>query len=379
MSDSEREHEEEAYDLRDPNVVTKYRTAGDIANEALKFVIGELKDGAKVVDVCNAGDAYIKDRTTKIYKKEKKMEKGLGFPTCISVNHVVGHFSPLDKDTITLKTGDLVKVDLGVHIDGYIAVAAHSVVIGSDKIEGRKAEVMKCAYSAAEAALRLLKPGNTNSMITDAIGKIAADFKCNAVQGVLSHELSRYIIDGEKVILSREEVDQKVEEIEFEPNEVYAIDIVMSTGEGKPKAVDERTTVYKRALDQTYRLKMKASRAVLSQIDEEYPTFPFTIRALDQKIVKFGIVECYNHDLVHAYPIMHEKEGEIVAHIKFTALLLPNGTVRITGLPTDPANFVTDKKVTDEALVKLLATNPNKKKKKKNKKKKKKAAAPATE
>ena len=86
-----------------------------------------------------------------------------------------------------------------------------------------------------------------NSEITEMIGKVAADFKCSPVQGVLSHEMTRNVIDGKKVIIQRPDPENKVEEFEFGLNEVYAIDIVFSTGEGKPKESEDRTTVYKRA------------------------------------------------------------------------------------------------------------------------------------
>jgi len=172
------------------------------------------------------------------------------------------------------------------------------------------------------------------------IGKVAADFKVSAVQGVLSHQMKRFIIDGDKVILNRYDVEQKVETITFEPNEVYAVDIVMSTGEGKPKEIDGRTTVYKRAVEAHYELKMKHSRAVLSDIDRKFPTFPFSVRGLSSDgagdaRVRIGISECFKHELVHPYPVLFEKEGEYVAHIKFTALLVPTGTLRVSGQAVD--------------------------------------------
>ncbi len=64
---------------------------------------------------------------------------------------------------IVLKDGDMVKIDMGAHIDGFIAVVAHTVVVGHEKgtkVTGRKADVMLAAHLAAEAALRLVKPGN---------------------------------------------------------------------------------------------------------------------------------------------------------------------------------------------------------------------------
>jgi hypothetical protein len=83
----------------------------------------------------------------------------------------------------------------------------------------------------------------------------------------------------------------------------------MSTGEGKARALDEATTVYKREVDHNYNLKMKAARYVLGEVNSRFPTFPFTIRALKDKRAKLGIVECKNHDLVQSYPVLHERSG----------------------------------------------------------------------
>ena len=67
-----------------------------------------------------------------------------------------------------MKEGDVVKIDLGAHIDGFIAVAAHTVVVQKDssaKVTGRNADVALAAYWASQAALRLLKPGSGVSFI----------------------------------------------------------------------------------------------------------------------------------------------------------------------------------------------------------------------
>ena len=63
--------------------------------------------------------------------------QGIAFPTCLSVNHAICHFSPLVSEADqTLEEGDMVKIDMGAHIDGYIAVVAHTVVVGGGVITG---------------------------------------------------------------------------------------------------------------------------------------------------------------------------------------------------------------------------------------------------
>ena len=155
----------------------------------------------------------------------------------------------------------------------------------------------------------------------------------------------------------------------MDKGDVFSIDIVMSTGEGKPKLTDKRTTVFKRDLEEKYSLKMKASRAFFSEVNSKFPTLPFTLRAGDERAWRMGVVECVKHGLFIEYPVLYEKPEELVAQVKFTAALLPSGNVaRTTTSP--PPNAVSELKLEDEALAALLATEVATKKKKKNNKKK---------
>jgi hypothetical protein len=198
-------------------------------------------------------------------------------------------------------------------------------------------------------------------------------------------ETRRYVIDGSKMILLREELEQKVEECTFEQYEVYAVDVAMSSGEGKPReSGDARTTVFKRTPDRSYRLKMKASRYVhfvvllmviigcryirylFNEITNRFPSLPFTLRAMaDERQARMGVRECLTHELIHPYPVLFERQGDQVAHVKFTVLLLPSGTAKVTGL-TLPAEVVCDKTL-DEETASILAASSKKKKKKKKK------------
>ena len=110
---------------------------------------------------------------------------------------------------------------------------------------------MFVAADVASKTVNTIKVGNTNTMVTDAIAKVAANFGVTPIQGVLMHQMKRFVIDGNKVVIQKSEVDQEVDEIKFEPYEVYAVDIALSTGEGKPKEKDAKTTVFKRLSSKT--------------------------------------------------------------------------------------------------------------------------------
>jgi len=375
MSDhgSEAEEEEVNNDLSNPDVTTKYRTAGDIINKVLAKIIEECKAEADIATLCEMGDKMIEEETGKLYnKKDKdgkiKIEKGIAFPTCISVNEIIGHFSPLKGESKPLKAGDVAKIDMACHIDGFIAAAAHTVVIGEEKAEDRRADAVMAAWNAAEATLRLVQVGNTNTQVTEMLSKVAEEFNCKPVQGVLSHQVKKHVIDGNKCILGAETADEKVDEIEFEMNEVYCIDIVMSTGEGKGKETEMRHTVFKRAPGVNYMLKTQKARQFITEVNRRFPALPFSLRSIeDEQVARVGVSEAKRHELLEEYPVLKEKEKEFVAQFKFTVCLLPGGTKKITGLPLNESQVASTLSVKDEELKKLLATSANPKKNKKKK------------
>jgi len=222
-------------------------------------------------------------------------------------------------------------------------------------------------------------------MLQKPIQLAVADFNCTLVEGVLSHQLRRFIIDGNKVIINRPSLDQKVEEFAFEPYEAYAIDIIVSTGEGKTKQTDARTTIFKRAVDQNYFLKLKASRTVLNEINQKFTTMPFTLRSFpDQNKARLGMTELINHNLVHSYPVLYEKDGEYVAQIKFTAVIQPKTTMRLNEF--DVPYVKSDLSLNNQKVQDILSgkkeapktTSGDDQTAKKKKKKPKKKTAPTT-
>ncbi|EGR28670.1 hypothetical protein IMG5_170920 [Ichthyophthirius multifiliis] len=368
MNSHPEEQKEET--LATPGVLDKYQAAGKITNFVLEQVLQKIKPGAKIIEICDFGDKLIQSELAKAYTK-KKVEKGPAFPTCISINEICGHYSPLlsdsedkEKDNSLLKEGDVVKIDLGTHIDGFIALGAHTVVCQDNQqvTKGRKADVILAAYKALQATLRTLKPGGKNNDSTQVINKVIESYKCNALEGVLSHELKKYMIDGNNVIINKETFDQKVDDHEFNVNEVYAIDIIVSSGEGKAKETELRTTVYKRALERSYNLKTKHGRAFIYEINEKYPALCFSLRNFEDEITtKLGVAECLKHDLLNNYPVLTEKKGEFVAQFKYTVAIMPKQIVTVAGLGLDEQLFESQYQITDETIKQLLDTPITKK------------------
>ncbi len=203
----------------------------------LALVLKECAVGKSIVEICNFGDRLILAEVEKTYAK-KRIDKGIAFPTCVSPNNICGHLSPLQGDKSTIAEGDVVKVMLGVQIDGFSALAAHTIVVNSDPAKvnrGPPADAVLASYKALQAALRLMRPGCKNSQITEVIGKVAEAYHVVPLEGVLSHEIKKYLLDGGCCIANRDVFDQKIDEHEFTINQAFVLDVIISTGEGKSK------------------------------------------------------------------------------------------------------------------------------------------------
>ncbi|CAO3643986.1 unnamed protein product [Cunninghamella blakesleeana] len=359
--------------IANSEVVSKYKDAAAITNKVLGEVIKLCIPGAKILDICIAGDKLINEATKGIYNKGK-ISKGVGFPTTISVNNCVAHFSPLPTDPeaeTILNEGDVAKIQLGTQIDGYCSTVGHTLVVGATAEKpttGVKADIIQAADTALQAAVRLIRPGNKNMEVTKVVDQIAAAFETKPVEGMLSHQQLKDVTDGKKqIILNPSEAHLKdFERIEFAENEVYCLDVLISSGEGKVRKLNARTTVYKKT-GTRYLLKMATSRQVFSEIQNKAGNFPFTLRDLeDEKKARMGILECATHQTVLPYDIVYEREGALVAQFLTTVLVTKNGNVLVTDPRFDSSLVKSDKVVKDEEILKLLATDyqpPAKKKK----------------
>jgi len=348
--------EEEVIDLTNPEVVKKYKAAAEVAHRAMEEVMKQCKAGARIVDLCKAGDAFIVAECKKAFPKTN-FERGVAFPTCVSVNNICGHFSPLKDDKTVLAKNDVIKIDLGAHIDGFIALAARTLVCEPEgDVTGKVADVITAAQVAMNAAIHSLQIGKTNEEISEVIKHVADAYHVSPLEGVLSHQMTRWLIDGDKVIMNKPMIDQRVEKCAVEANDVWCIDIVMSTGEGVARERDLRTTIYKRSLEKMYMLKLKASRYLLQQINRKAPVFPFTLRAIDdERQARMGVSEMVSHGMVDPYPVLFEKDHEFVAQYKSTVFVLPKQTLPAF-TPALPEYVKSEYTCEDELVKAALAT-----------------------
>ncbi|KAI9333684.1 peptidase M24, structural domain-containing protein [Obelidium mucronatum] len=330
MVDSRVDPEDTWNNLSDSTVMQKYQASAAFANEALRLVLTNCTVGANVSELCKLGDDYILEQAAKVFSKGS-VERGLAFPTCISINNVVSNYSPLkDESAAVLEAGDVVKVELGVQIDGYVSTLAHTIVLNPTPLEpvtGRKADVIAAAYMAAEAAIRLVKAGNESSQIFQTVNQIASSFGVRPVEGTASHLMKRFLLEAEQAIPNS--TDPSTTDFTFGENEVISINIVFSTGAGQAyESTTHPTTVYQRDVSAAQGFKLKASRNTFNTVTKNFGVFPFSSRGLFDldPAHKLGLPEVVKSGVLCGRPVIVEQDGEFVAQFKATVMVLPGNT-----------------------------------------------------
>ena len=156
---------------------------------------------------------------------------------------------------------------------------------------------------------------------------------------------------------------------DFEELQAWSLDIVMSTGEGKPKQSEFRSTVFKRN-GEKYNLKQASSRELMTYVKQNSETLAWSTRSIKEKMgakAMLGLKEMNTHELLMEYPVMAERAKDLVAQFKYTVLILPSKTEKLNSAPLPYVS--SDKKVVNKEVAAILETSLTKSKKKKGKKK----------
>ncbi len=271
---------------------------------------------------------------------------GIAHPTTVSPSSFVTPYTPLASDpadaAVTLKPGEVVKIQLGAQIDGFGTIVCDTIVVPSkedkDKeISGREADLLLATHYANELLLRLMLPRGvlatgseeevkkaasekpiTQSRMTSMLEKLVKSYDCSLVENTTSWLFDRNEIEGKKKIVLAPAEGQKGEGLP-EVGEAWGVEMGVSLGTGKVKTLENRPTLHRRTTT-TYQLKRPSSRQILSEIVKKFGTFPFSLRQLDdERAAKVGVVECVRGNVVRQYEVIADKDGAPVSRL-FTTI-----------------------------------------------------------
>ncbi len=163
----------------DKLTIGKYRLAGKIAAEARDYGSSLIKPDVKLLDVAE-----------KIEKRIKEKGADIAFPVNISINEIAAHYSPRHDDILVFNRGDTVKLDVGVHVDGFIADTALTIEVETNNYR----DMIKAVDEGLKTAIKIIKPGINLSEIGKAVQETIKGFGFKPIDNLTGHSLQRYIL-----------------------------------------------------------------------------------------------------------------------------------------------------------------------------------------
>ncbi|MFX1374998.1 MAG: type II methionyl aminopeptidase [Promethearchaeota archaeon] len=309
-SKEELEKEEERIKLE------SLKKAGKIAQEVKKDIKPRIKPGTKALEIITLTEGKIEDLG------------GLcAFPVNLCINNIAAHYtSPLKDDGLIISEGDLVKIDLGVHIEGYIVDTAFTVNLNEDK---SLENITQATEVALDAAKMIVKPRVNTRDLGKKIEDIVKGFKYNPIKELGGHQIERWTVHGKKQL---PELGSQGGDI-MEEGEVFSIEIFASTGEGSVHNTQYSHIYELNPYSGRVPLRRKASKQLLGFVNKKYKTLPFAERWLAKEFrmgVAFGIHELVQQGKLQAHFVLAEKKGVYVAQSEETILVTEDGYEQLT-------------------------------------------------
>ncbi|MFX0034940.1 MAG: type II methionyl aminopeptidase [Candidatus Hermodarchaeota archaeon] len=306
------ESEEEEEELKNESL----KKAGKIAQDVKNYIRPKIKIGANVLDLITEAEAKIEDLG------------GLcAFPVNLCINNIAAHYtSPIKDDGLEINEGDLVKFDLGVHLNGYIVDTAFTVNFNNDK---SLENIIQATEVALDAAIMMVKPKMNTRNIGKKIEEIVKGFNYNPIRELGGHQIERWTVHGKKQI--PELGSQGGDDIEI--GDVFSIEIFASTGEGSVHNTQYSYIYEVNPYAGRVPLRRKTSKQILGYINKKYKTLPFAERWLAKKFrlgIAFGLQELVQQGKLHAHYVLAEKKGIYVAQSEDTIIITEDGYEKLT-------------------------------------------------
>jgi methionyl aminopeptidase len=290
--------------------VEKYMRAGEIAAKIMEKGLKRIDVGVKLLDVAMLVEDSIRAEGAQP-----------AFPCNISINDIAAHFTPHAGDEALFSKGDLVKLDIGVHVDGYIADIAVTKDLGDNK------KLVKAATDALEAAIDIIRPGVKTNMVGQAVEDVIRGAGFEPVSNLTGHYLARYNLHGGVVVPN---VGVRHGQ-EIREGDVIALEPFATTGVGR--VVDHPEAIIFRYLGDRP-IRMREARDVLRHVKENYNALPFAERWISPLLPKLrlnmALRQLVSSKALHAYHILREKARGNIAQAEHTVLVTKGGCEVIT-------------------------------------------------
>ncbi len=292
-----------------PESIEHYEKAGKVARQALDYGASLIKPGASMREVLDKVEQFI-----------HKQGCETAFPAQSCVNEVAAHYCPTEQDDYVYQEGDLVKLDVGVHSNGYVGDNAVTVSLNSEY-----EELSNATKEALDNVTKMLKPGVTLNEIGQTVQDTLHAKGFQPIRNLSGHGLARFTLHSKPSVPNY----PTGETFALEEGMVIAIEPFGTTGEGLIYNAPNPTIFSQVDLKP---VRSPHARQVLEFITK-YQGLPFTTRWLTKELggrAILGIAELKRAGILTSYAPLPEKSGGIVSQWENTFLIIKDGCEVLT-------------------------------------------------
>jgi methionyl aminopeptidase len=296
------------------DIFDNYVKAGKIASQVREYARSQDHTGRSLSEICN-------DIEQEIFKKGGEP----AFPVNVSLNDIAAHYTAVPNDPIIVKNTDVLKIDVGVHIDGYIADTAVTV-----SYDTKYQSMIDIAERALDEAIGISRSNTRVSEIGRIIEKTITKYGCKPIQNLSGHSLERYTIHAGKSIPNIWTIGHS---FNLSVNNVYAIEPFVTTNDGQGVVYEGKIkNIF--GIGSRKRTKEQKTDDFLEYLWNKFKTLPFALRWIvneyEEKEALYLLEILVKKKNVHAYPILVEGANRIVVQAEHTIIPQESNTLTIT-------------------------------------------------
>ena len=289
----------------------KWKEAGKLAHDALHFGKKLIEEGKSMLDITEKIENYVYDNGGK-----------LAFPTNLAINNVGAHWTPSTKTTEKFQKGDLVKLDVGVHIDGYIGDNALTVEVGTEKY----GKLIDTSREALNAAIEVAGPGINVGMIGYAVQTTIESRGYKPIANLTGHGIKRYNLHSGISVPNVKENGGVV----LKPGDIIAIEPFVTDGAGRVGGKRNSNIYHVR---QIRNIRDEKAAEMIDEIQHRYKGLPFAERWLHDiqtNDATNSLTKLMRAGIISYYPVLDELGKGMVAQSEHTVLITNSGSEVLT-------------------------------------------------
>jgi methionyl aminopeptidase len=297
----------------DQEALEKFRLSGKILRETREEMRQLVHENMPIIEVCEKAEALIREKGGKP-----------AFPCNVSINEVAAHYTSPPNDEQRIPEKSIVKVDIGVHLDGYVTDTAFTACFSPEH-----KSMQNAAEHALQTAIENIHSDIAISKIGGIIEKSIKNRGFKPIANLTGHSVGRYLIHAGTSI-------PNVTQISFgkiKAGEVYAIEPFVTLPEAVGRVEDSpETTIFRLVKAKT--VKNTHANTMLRFIEDNFRTLPFAERWLKGVVPEGQYLEAFKELLTSralmGYPVFIEVSRKPVAQAEHTVLITENGCEVLT-------------------------------------------------